>query len=58
MKNNLEKITRVMQQGGSIVDYLNTRNRDSSKESRKKLAEKHGVTNYDFSASKNLELLS
>ncbi len=44
--------------GGSIVDYLNSIGVDSSKESRKKLAKQYGVSGYDFSADKNLELLN
>lgn len=44
--------------GGSIVDYLNSIGVDSSKENRKKLAKQYGVSGYDFSADKNLELLN
>ncbi len=46
------------QTGGSIVDYLNNQGQASDKESRAKLAELHGVNNYDFSAEKNTELLN
>jgi hypothetical protein len=44
--------------GVSIVDYLNSMGMASDKASRKQLAEKMGITNYDYSADKNLELLS
>jgi len=46
------------QHGGSIVNYLASKNQDYSKEARKKLAEKMGVKDYDFSAEKNTELLN
>lgn len=44
--------------GGSIVDYLNSIGVDSSPASRRKLAKEYGVSNYDLSATKNLELLN
>ncbi len=44
--------------GMSIVDYLNSTGQSFDKESRKALAAKHGIQNYDFSAEKNIELLS
>jgi hypothetical protein len=43
--------------GYSIVDYLSSKGEDFSKENRKKLAEKYGVKDYDFSNEKNIELL-
>lgn len=43
--------------GSSIVDYLVSIDKDSSKENRKKLAIEYGVSGYDFSEKKNLELL-
>lgn len=43
--------------GSSIVEYLKTIGVDSSQANRKKLAKEYGVSNYDFSAKKNLELL-
>ena len=42
----------------SIVDYLASVGMKSDKESRKALAKKLGIKDYDFSASKNLELLN
>lgn len=44
--------------GGSIVDYLNSIGVDSSAANRRKLAKEYGVSNYDLSADKNLELLN
>ncbi|GIN93311.1 hypothetical protein J22TS1_43620 [Siminovitchia terrae] len=44
--------------GGSIVDYLNSIGVDSSAANRRKLAKEYGVSNYDLSATKNLELLN
>ncbi|MBD8006222.1 N-acetylmuramoyl-L-alanine amidase [Bacillus norwichensis] len=44
--------------GTSIVDYLKSIGMDSSKENRKKLAKQYGVSGYDFSSGKNLELLN
>jgi hypothetical protein len=44
--------------GPSIVDYLATKGYSGKKSFRKELAEKYGVEDYDFSAKKNLELLS
>ena len=46
------------QKGGSIVDYLASKGMAYDKESRKKLAEKMGIKDYNFSANKNLELLA
>lgn len=43
---------------GSIVDYLNSIGVDSSAANRRKLAKEYGVSNYDLSAAKNLELLN
>lgn len=42
---------------GGLVDYLKSIGVDASKENRKKIAEKYGIKNYDFSAYKNTELL-
>lgn len=43
---------------GGLVDYLKSIGvKDTSKENRKKIAEKYGIKNYDFSAYKNTELL-
>jgi hypothetical protein len=44
--------------GSSIVDYLATKGYSGKKAFRKELAEQYGIENYDFSAAKNLELLS
>lgn len=44
--------------GTSVVDYLKSIGQDSSPEARAKLAQQYGIPNYDFSAAKNIELLS
>jgi hypothetical protein len=44
--------------GGSIVDFLNSKGLSSDKNSRREYAKRYGVEDYDFSANKNLELLS
>jgi hypothetical protein len=44
--------------GSSIVDYLATKGYSGKKAFRKELADQYGIENYDFSGSKNLELLS
>ena len=44
--------------GNSIVDYLNSKGIDSSPANRRKLAKEYGVSNYNLSAKKNLELLN
>lgn len=44
--------------GPSIVEYLATKGYSGKKNFRKQLAEKYGVDDYNFSAKKNLELLS
>jgi hypothetical protein len=44
--------------GTSIVDYLASKGIDPSKENRQQLAQKFGVKDYDFTAEKNIELLS
>ena len=44
--------------GSSIVDYLATKGYSGKKAFRKELADQYGIENYDFSASKNLELLN
>lgn len=44
--------------GTSIVDYLATKGYPGTKTFRKQLAKQYGVENYDFSGSKNLELLN
>jgi hypothetical protein len=46
------------QKGGSIVDYLESMGMASDKASRKQLAAKMGIKDYDYSADKNLELLA
>src|SRR5690625_842923 len=43
--------------GSSIVDYLNSKKRDSSFENRKKLAAAHGISNYTGTEEQNLKLL-
>lgn len=43
---------------GSVVDYMNKNNMDSSFGNRKKLADKHGIMNYKGTASQNIELLN
>ncbi|WP_017473280.1 N-acetylmuramoyl-L-alanine amidase [Amphibacillus jilinensis] len=45
-------------QGNSIVDYLNAMGKNSSYQNRKKLAETHGITNYQGTAEQNLSLLN
>lgn len=42
----------------SIVDYLASQGQDYSKGHRAELAQQYGVQGYDYSAEKNLELLS
>jgi len=42
----------------SVVDYLNAKGQDSSFSNRKKLASKHGISNYKGTASQNTELLN
>ena len=44
--------------GNSIVDYLNSKGIDSSTTNRKKLAKEYGISGYDLSIAKNLELLN
>jgi len=47
-----------MQYGGSsVVDYLISKGQDYSKQHRAQLAKEYGVSDYDFTAEKNLELL-
>lgn len=43
--------------GNSIVEYLNSIGMNSSKANRARLAEQYGVSGYDCSAEKNMELL-
>lgn len=43
---------------GSVVDYLNSKGRNSSFGARKQLAAKHGIKNYTGTASQNTTLLS
>lgn len=43
---------------GSVVDYLNAKGINSSYANRKKLASKHGISNYKGTASQNTTLLS
>src|SRR5690625_3102841 len=42
----------------SVVDYLNAKGQDSSFSNRKKLAAKHGISNYKGTASQNTSLLN
>lgn len=42
----------------SVVDYLNSIGIDASKENRRLLAQNFGIKDYDYSADKNMELLS
>lgn len=44
--------------GDSIVDYLNSIGENSSFSNRKKLAQKHGISNYRGTASQNTQLLN
>lgn len=44
--------------GGSVVDYLNAKGINSSFANRKKLAAKHGISNYKGTASQNSRLLN
>lgn len=44
--------------GGSIVDYLNSNNIDSSKSNRKKIAAEYGISNYTGTAAQNTQLLN
>lgn len=44
--------------GPSVVDYLNSIGQPSDKLSRQRLAQQMGIQNYDYSATKNTELLS
>jgi len=44
--------------GGSVVDYLNAKGINSSFANRKKLAAKHGISNYKGTASQNTSLLN
>jgi hypothetical protein len=44
--------------GVSIVDYLASKGQDFDRDYRKQLAQKEGISDYDFSAQKNLELLA
>lgn len=44
--------------GDSIVDYLNSKGMSSSFSARKKLAQQHGITNYQGTASQNTTLLN
>ena len=43
--------------GGSIVDYLESIDQDSSKANRAKLAKFFGIDNYNYQGDQNLELL-
>lgn len=43
--------------GGSIVDYLNKKGRDSSFSARKRLAAQYGIRNYTGTAAQNSQLL-
>ena len=46
------------QQGGSIVDYLNSLGIDSSRTNRAKLAQQYGIEGYKGIAEQNMKLLS
>lgn len=56
-KKDKPKETNSSYQGHSIVDYLKSIGKDSSKKARLQYAKEYGVKNYNFSAEKNLELL-
>lgn len=43
---------------GSVVDYMNKNNMDSSYKNRKKLAIQYGISGYKGTASQNIELLN
>ena len=42
---------------GGLVDYLKSIGVDASKENRKKIAEKYGIKDYNFTADQNIALL-
>jgi hypothetical protein len=42
----------------SIVDFLDSKNLDSSKTARKELAKKYGINNYNGTAEQNIKLLN
>jgi len=44
--------------GSSIVDYLNSVGQDSSQQARAKLAAQYGISNYNYSADQNSQLLN
>jgi len=48
----------MMQDGGSIVNFLAQRGIRSDKQYRSELAKRYNVADYDFSAEKNTELLN
>lgn len=50
--------TKSSYTGNSIVDYLSSIGMDSSQANRAKLASQYGISNYDYSAAKNTELLN
>jgi len=47
-----------MYKGNSIVDYLKSIWKDSSKTARRNYAQEHWISGYNFSAQKNIELLN
>lgn len=47
-----------LQQGGSIVDYLNSLGIDSSRTNRAKLAQQYGIEGYKGTAEQNMKPLS
>lgn len=53
-----EQLTKpLLQQGGSIVDYLKSKHQDSSLPNRKKLAQEYGIQNYKGTTEQNIRLL-
>lgn len=58
MKNkNYQNYLRLYQTGGSIVDYLKSKQQDYSLANRKKLAQEYGINNYKGTAEQNTQLL-
>lgn len=55
-KGNTKKKSKS--NGGSVVDYMNSKGMDSSFSNRKKLAKKYGIKNYRGTASQNVKLLN
>lgn len=51
-------IKPLLQQGGSIVDYLKSKNRKADIGSRRQLAAEYGIKNYKGTADQNITLLN